>query len=141
MQITKLDVALQQLNVAIRLFLEGDYLSSLTLAGAAEEILGKLSERAGKDVAIEFIIDYHYRDTDSAPPKKERERLRYLLNMGRNMAKHANDTNETHFDVEQIYPLQMIMRAMPMATGLGAQPTIEGVAMVNWVRSHPEAFM
>ena len=40
MQITKLEIALHQLNVAIRLFLEGDYLSSLTLAGAAEEIWG-----------------------------------------------------------------------------------------------------
>jgi hypothetical protein len=42
MEITKLDVAVHQFNVAIRLFLDGDYLASLTLAGAAEEILGKL---------------------------------------------------------------------------------------------------
>ena len=41
MTLTKLEVATRQLDAAIRLFLEDDYLSSLTLAGAAEEILGK----------------------------------------------------------------------------------------------------
>lgn len=33
--IAKRDVAVHQLNVAIRLFLDGDYPASLTLAGAA----------------------------------------------------------------------------------------------------------
>ncbi|MBK8384257.1 MAG: hypothetical protein IPL11_00655 [Candidatus Accumulibacter sp.] len=47
MTLTKAEVAVRQLDQAIRLFLEGDLLSSLTLAGAAEEILGKLCERAG----------------------------------------------------------------------------------------------
>lgn len=49
---SKFEVAVSQLDQAIRLFLEGDHLSSLTLAGAAEEMLGKLSERAGKPVAV-----------------------------------------------------------------------------------------
>ena len=66
MQITKLEVAAHQLNVAIRLFLESDYLSSLTLAGAAEEILGKISKRTGMPVAVESIIQYHLPDTDPA---------------------------------------------------------------------------
>lgn len=43
MTLTKLEVAVRQLDMALRLFLEGDYLSSLTLAGAAEEILGGTS--------------------------------------------------------------------------------------------------
>ena len=141
MQITKLEVALHQLNVAIRLFLEGDYLSSLTLAGAAEEILGRLSERAGTAIAIEYIIDFYYPDTDTTLTEKERRKVICdLLNKGRNQVKHANDPNETHFDVEQIWPLQMIMRAMPMAKNLGAQPK-EEIRMLSWIRTHhPEAF-
>lgn len=140
MQITKLEIALHQLNVAIRLFLEGDYLSSLTLAGAAEEILGSLSERAGTVVAIEYIIDFHYSDTDPAITEKERRKVICdLLNKARNQVKHANNPNETHFDVEQIWPLQMIMRAMPMAKNLGTQPADE-MRMLSWIRSHPEAF-
>jgi hypothetical protein len=126
--------------MAVRLFLDGDYLASLTLAGAAEEILGRLSERAGKPVSMEFIIDFHWEDTDQAKSDKDRRKiLRDILNGPRDQAKHANDPDETHFSVEQIFPLQMIMRAMPMAKRLGAKIANEA-EMVRWIRVHPEAF-
>jgi hypothetical protein len=141
MEITKLDVALHQLNVAIRLFLDGDYLASLTLAGAAEEILGKLCERAGHPVAVHSIVDYHFKDTDPALSDKERRKiLLELLNGARNAAKHANNPAEANFNVEQIDPLQMIMRAVPMCARLTNQPSDEIRAMVAWMRNHPEAF-
>lgn len=38
------DIARVQLRRAIQLFKEGDYICSLTLAGAAEELLGRMSE-------------------------------------------------------------------------------------------------
>ena len=139
MTLTKLEVAVSQLDQAIRLFLEGDLLSSLTLAGAAEEILGKLSERAGHPIAAEQIIAYHMDDTDHALTEKERRKvLLEVMNRARNEAKHANDTSETHFVVEQVFPLQMIMRAMPMARILGKPPSRE-VQMVAWIRVYPEA--
>lgn len=138
--ITKLEVASHQLGVAIRLFLEGDILASLTLAGAAEEILGKLSARAGKPVATESIIDFHWNDTDQDKSAKDRRTvLLHVLNDARNQAKHANNPDETCFTAEQIFPLQMIMRAMPMASTLGARFAHEG-EMVRWIRTHPEAF-
>ena len=137
--LTKLEVAVHQLDVAILLFLDGDYLSSLTLAGAAEEILGKLCERAGKPVAVEAIIAFHWNDTDPAlTDNKRRNILLGVLNSGRNAVKHANDRNDVNFIVEQIYPLQMIMRAMPMARSLGLLPSNEET-MVAWIHSHPEA--
>lgn len=139
MTLTKLEVASRQLDAAIQLFLEGDNLSSLTLAGAAEEILGRLCERAGKPVAVEQIIAFHWRDTDPALSDAERRRiLLEVLNRARNAAKHANDPDETHFSVERDFPLQMIMRAMPMARVLGAPPAREA-AMVRWIKEHPEA--
>ena len=139
MTLTKLDVARQQLDAAMRLFMEGDYLSSLTLAGAAEEILGRLCERAGKSVAIEQIIEFHLGDTDPALSDADRRKiLLEVLNRPRNAVKHANDPTETHFIVDLAFPLQMIMRAMPMARALGAPPASE-IAMVRWIRAHPEA--
>ena len=139
MTLTKLEVAARQLDVAIRLFLEGDYLSSLTLAGATEEILGRLCEREEKPVATEAVIAFHWGDTDQALTDKERRKLLLeVMNRARNAAKHANDASETHFVVEQTFPLQMIMRAMPMARALGSPPSRE-VEMVAWIRSHPEA--
>ena len=139
MQITKLQVAAHQLNVAIRLFLEGDYLSSLTLAGAAEEILGKISKRTRMPVAVESIIQYHLPDTDPALSYKERRSIILgILNEGRNAAKHAENPEETHFNVDIIYPLQMIMRAIPMANHLGAVIGNE-VRMREWIHSNPDA--
>ena len=137
--LTKLEVAVLQLDAALRLFMDGDYLSSLTLAGASEEILGKLCERAGKPIAVETIIAFHWGDTDPALTDKERrDILLGVLNRARNAAKHANDPNETQFFVEQVFPLQMIMRAMPMAKSLGLPPAGEA-KMVAWIRAHPEA--
>ncbi|MGF6534311.1 hypothetical protein P3T20_005115 [Paraburkholderia sp. GAS206C] len=140
MEISKLDVAVHQLNVAIRLFLDGDYLASLTLAGAAEEILGRLCERAGKPIAIDYIVDYHRNDTDPAlSDKKRRTILSDALNRPRNAAKHANDPNEATFDVDQAWPLQMVMRAVPMCASLGVKPSEEMGKMMGWVHDHPEA--
>lgn len=140
MMLTKLEVAVSQLDTAIRLFLDGNHLSSLTLAGAAEEILGRLSQRAELPVAIEEIIAYHFGDTNPALTDKDRRNvLLEVINGARNAVKHANDPNETHFVVEQIFPLQMIMRAMPMARNLGLPPSGEA-KMVVWIRTHPEAF-
>lgn len=137
--LTKLEVAVTQLDQAIRLFLEGDQLSSLTLAGAAEEILGSLCKRAGQPVTIEQIIAFHLKDTDPALSEKERRNvLSGVLNRPRNAAKHANDPSETHFVVEQDFALQMIMRAMPMAKRLGSPPSREA-EMVAWIRAHPES--
>lgn len=138
-KLSKLQVASHQLGVAIRHFLEGDHLSSLTLAGAAEEILGKLCERVGLPVAIEEIIKFHWKDTDPKLPDNERRKiLLSVLNNARNAVKHANDPDEGDLVLEHTYALQMIMRAMPMARRLKLPPSNEGL-MVEWIRAHPEA--
>lgn len=135
MTLTKLEVATRQLDVAIRLFLEDDYLSSLTLAGAAEEILGRLSEKAGLLVAVDQIAEFHWDDMDASLPESERKRILLgVLNGPRNSAKHANDPEETEFDVDPDFPLQMIMRAMPMAHALGSPPLREA-DMVRFIRA------
>lgn len=46
-----------------------------------------------------------------------------VLNRSRNEAKHANDPTETSFEVEQMRPLQMIMRTIPMCASLGGKPS------------------
>ena len=138
-KLTKLQVAVHQLGVAIQLFLKGDYLSSLTLAGAAEEILGKLSEKAGLPVAIKEIANHHRGEIDPAiPANKQDKTVADILNKARNAAKHVISADDTEFVVEQIHPLQMIMRAMPMAKRLGLPPD-GGAEMAAWIRAHPEA--
>ncbi|MFK0380219.1 hypothetical protein [Pandoraea sp. NPDC090278] len=141
MVLTKLDAAMHQLNVAIRLFVEEDYLSSLTLAGAAEGILDGLCRRKGLPTAAEYIAEFHLEDTDSTLPDKARRGVIYaVLNNGRNQAKHANLDGEDEVDVAQVHPLQMLMRAVPMVRNLGAPSSKEIRELYQWITDHPEAF-
>lgn len=78
MKMTKLEAAKHQLAVAIQLFLDEDYLSSLTLAGAAEEILGKLSMRAGKPVAIDDGGTFLQKLLDHIPLSQPSSNILYL---------------------------------------------------------------
>lgn len=140
MNMRKLQAAVHQLDTAIELFLRGDHLSSLTLAGAAEEILGALSARAGLPVAIEHIAAFHRPDTDCTLTDAQSEKvIRSVANKARNSSKHANDPDEDEVDVELIHPLQMIMRAMPMRKGFGLEESVWTARMLEWIRAHPEA--
>jgi hypothetical protein len=50
------DLALTQLETALRLYFEGaDFASVVTLAGAADEIFGKLLSAAGKENSLESL--------------------------------------------------------------------------------------
>ena len=54
--LTKFQIAERQLTKAIELFCEGDPLPAITLAGAAEEILGKLVKSGGGVTSLEEEI-------------------------------------------------------------------------------------
>lgn len=138
MELSKLEAATIQLDRAIQLFMEKDWLCSLTLAGAAEEILGKLAKRAGNEVAVEFISKYHANDDEGGyfAGKSERD-IVSELNVVRNSAKHANDPAEVKVAVGLTDALQMLMRAMPMAVGLGVQ-TENMNRMHAWIKANSE---
>ena len=52
--ISKFDIALSQLNLAIKLYMsDEEYPSVITLAGAAEEILGTLASKNGHENALD----------------------------------------------------------------------------------------
>lgn len=54
---SKGEVAIHQLERALRLFLdEADYVCAITLAGASEEIFGKLLEKSGKEHSLGSFV-------------------------------------------------------------------------------------
>ena len=56
-KLTRVEVARVQLDRALLLFLsKADYISAITLAGAAEEILGKLAEQSGQPHALDSVV-------------------------------------------------------------------------------------
>ena len=95
------DIAEHQLLAALKLWRENDYLSALTLAGAAEEILGKRLRKIGRESAFEQIKNdivaaaKAHGDTDSKTEKLVGE----LLNQTRNELKHYSGNESLSFDL------------------------------------------
>lgn len=114
LKLTNLQVAEIQINRAIRLFLDNkDYVSALTLAGAAEEILGNLLTRAGQQNALDEAVEASIameklllRNNGSEPKD-----VRDIANYFRNRLKHYNDNEPLGFSADY-YAADMIDRAM-----------------------------
>jgi hypothetical protein len=110
--ISKVDIAVKQLETAIDLYVDRqDYICAITLAGAAEEILGKLVQRKDGQPAVEelctsLILKY--------VPGADRNHIRdEYLNKARNSLKHANQTGEDVIKIEvEAEVMSMISRAL-----------------------------
>ncbi|MPM87555.1 hypothetical protein SDC9_134655 [bioreactor metagenome] len=94
-------IAEHQLLASLKLWHDGDYLSSLTLAGAAEEILGKRLRILGIESSFEQIqrevVDMAQQHW-SADPSMSKE-IGILLNQTRNELKHYAGEASLSFDL------------------------------------------
>ncbi len=91
--LTKLEVARVQLERALALYLrESDFVSAITLAGASEEILGKLLEQCGKKHALSALIEASVEYARVVQDRKAKpEVFAKLANEVRNGLKHITD--------------------------------------------------
>lgn len=110
--ISKFDIAEEQLFHAIELYIEGQYLiSSITLTGAAEEILGKLVNSEGKDNALELhvheLCELHEKIYKEQPNPKAYYKIK---NEVRNELKHKR-SEELTANLEQ-EAVNLIRRAI-----------------------------
>jgi hypothetical protein len=129
-EITKIDAAVAQLDWAIRLFLDQNaYIPAITLAGAAEELLGKTAaDRAAfGQLKNKFALKF------SLP---ESEISQNYLNKARNWLKHWDDRTDAEvvwleLDDEAI---QYILRALAnLAAHDGTLPS-EGPRFIVWLK-------
>jgi len=100
---TKLKAAETQLERALTLYLEGtDYLSAITLAGAAEEPLGKMLEKSGgkhqlhSDSSAMAVVHLHLFDE-----RLEAKDAISHINMVRDWLKHFRDGSDLEFDARE----------------------------------------
>jgi hypothetical protein len=118
MVLSKLVIAQRQLEVAARLYLEGaDYLAVVTLAGAAEEILGNLLRRSGQEAMIDRIVEM---DRELTGGRAFRV-VNAEVNRARNAIKHARDPDEDTVTVEPGEATAMLARALVNYKRLAAQ--------------------
>lgn len=93
----KVTIARAQLEQAMRLFMdEVDYISAITLAGAAEEILGRQVEKN----ALDEILDFVERRLASKGTSFDRKALRDDLCFPRNSLKHLRVGNRTDINFD-----------------------------------------
>lgn len=126
--VDKIDAAIEQLDWAIRLLIDYNApLPSITLAGAAEEILGKpLSETAHEKICDELMREYGVGK-------------RYLnneyLNMVRNWLKHwdmGKESEAININLSS-HAIQMIARALANLVSLQSRLSVQGQRFVDWV--------
>ncbi|MBL9197439.1 hypothetical protein VB151_04060 [Xanthomonas fragariae] len=109
MNLSKSDIAKRQIETACEIFLnEGDFLAIVTLAGAAEEILGNLLKRAGKANSMEDIVALDQRLSGGLPFKD----VIAEVNAARNALKHARDASEDTVQVRPEDAHAMLSRAI-----------------------------
>ena len=109
-----LELATHQLERALRLFLdEGDYVCAITLAGAGEEILGKLLEQSGRQHALDSWTD------DCVTIGREihgehwkPEAFKSMANAFRNCLKHHNESDGEVITVPKEAAMELLDRAI-----------------------------
>jgi len=88
--LSNIQVAERQLTMALRIYFEDqDYVSAITLAGAAEEILGKILMKSDSPNAMDMYISamHNVDEIFGGEPSDEKE-YRKELNRIRNTMKH-----------------------------------------------------
>jgi hypothetical protein len=128
-ELTKIDVAVDQLDWAIRLFLDHRaYVPAITLAGAAEEILGKpLAERAAANMLKKkFASEYSL---------SEKVITKSHLNEAKNLLKHWNDlVDEEKITLEaDTEAIKYILRALANLASHDGYWLSEGPRFKEWL--------
>jgi hypothetical protein len=93
----KRDLALRQLRRAVQLFNQGDFVCAATLAGAAEEILGRIAKRRTGSNALDGHAHFWSQIAGIfGKPPPERKRVVESHNRIRNELKH-NDSGDNEW--------------------------------------------
>lgn len=111
--IPKQELARSQLEVALRFYMQGqEYPAVITLAGAAEELLGKIAEEKGLEPSLKRTLR-DLVDTFKAVwghDAKESD-FAQLRNRARNELKHICSGQDLHLDFEH-EAAEMLTRAL-----------------------------
>ncbi|MCK2151315.1 hypothetical protein MYE70_19790 [Marinobacter alexandrii] len=137
--LSKLDIALAQVERAIVLALdESDFISAVTLAGAAEEILGSLLKLKGRQpsyVGLKRTLDYAHENVQAE--KLSGKEFNALANGVRNHFKHHSNRGKIEVDAEQ-EACNIAHRAIDNYTSLGYERTKTMERWINECRLSPK---
>lgn len=131
----RIELAIEQLECALHIFLKcQSYVSTLTLAGAAEEVLGKALSHQGKETTLQVahrIPDLIHRTFHGKPLSwsdfAEQE------NFVRNAVKHMRKSSDAAIEVDlELAAIWMLVRACDNYQRLGLAPSDQMNAFNDW---------
>lgn len=137
----RIEIAKAHLDRAIVLFIdENDFINAITLAGAAEEVLGKFARRANLIPAMEEITDILHTEVDGEIDKK-RIRNDYL-NRVKNSLKHFEEGDDELVEIEpEAEAIIMIIRAMTNVMLIEGQLNEHAKIFYNYIKTkRPDLF-
>jgi len=99
---------------SLNLLEAGDPVSALTLAGAAEEILGRIAERKGKEPRVEYLAAWSSSLFEWAgKPRPSKKELIRLENRTKNELKHQDDGRNVSVEADFTFDAEdMLLRCM-----------------------------
>jgi hypothetical protein len=138
-RINKMEKAIVQLDKAVELFLsKDDPILSITLAGAAEEVLGNMIERDGRKAT-------HSQGKFNLSSDKlisEKEINDKYTNKIKNWLKHAGDPIDDEIDADpELEAIQYIIRGISNYLMLKGQIKKRHIDFLNFIKiNYPEIF-
>jgi hypothetical protein len=133
----KRDIAIAQLRKAIQLFNAKEYVCAVTLAGAAEEILGKIAKKRGGTTALEGETHFWNQLAEIVnKPKPERKKVIDVLNRARNELKHNDSGKNIFYEADFEFEAQCLIDRAIRNYWLAYDTPLRDRIVDNYVRFH-----
>ena len=107
MRVTKQQAAEANLDAAIDAFLRGDWVPAIHLAGAAEEVFGRLEEAKGRNT----VPDYFWGKSDFTDLVAKKQDYISALNYYRDWIKHHGPNHPIEVEIQEPHAVLSVMRA------------------------------
>jgi hypothetical protein len=120
MKFSKVDIAVIQFESAINAYMAGMFVESITLAGAAEEILGKMCKLRKSVTALNSLYEVAKKHDINLDEKK----FLVFLNKHRNALKHFDVDKDFIIEINIDDAKAMLVRATINYLQLGLKPTL-----------------
>ena len=114
-----------------------DFVSALTLAGAAEEILGSFIKRENNS---HVLGDLHAWYQETTGEQIDFGQFSKNTNFTRNSLKHAKEHAEDNVEICRWETVQMLMRAMVNWRRLGYEPDESILKFNSWLKGNAGAY-
>ena len=107
MKVTKQQAAEANLDAAIDAFLRGNWIPAIHLAGAAEEVFGRLEEAKGGKTVPDFI----WEKTDFKDLVAKKKNYISVINHYRDWIKHHSADDPIEVEIQEPHAVISVMRA------------------------------